>query len=62
MENIIQEPAIAYNRRYTPEEYLAMEWENGVRYEYWEGELVAMSGGTKAHGLIADNTNAFFRN
>jgi Uma2 family endonuclease len=62
MENIIQEPAVAYNRRYTPEEYLAMEWENGVRYEYWEGELIEMSGGTKAHGLIADNTNAFFRN
>jgi len=62
MENMIEEPAVAYPHRYTPEEYLAMEWENGVRYEYWEGELVAMSGGTKAHGLIADNTNAFFRN
>lgn len=61
MENTIQEPAVAYQRHYTPEEYLEMEWVNGVRYEYWEGELIEMSGGTKAHGLIAGNMNAFFR-
>jgi Uma2 family endonuclease len=61
MENIIQEPAVAFNRHYTPEEYLAIEWENGVRYEYWEGELIEMSGGTKAHGLITHNLNTYFR-
>jgi Uma2 family endonuclease len=61
MENIIQEPAVAYQRRCTAEEYLAMEWENGVRYEYWEGELIEMSGGTKRHGLISANLNIFFR-
>jgi Uma2 family endonuclease len=57
MENISQEPAVACNRRYTPEEYLAMEWENGVRYEYWEGELVAMAFGTQAHNRLSFNVN-----
>lgn len=38
-----------------PEEYLAMEWENGVRYEYWEGELVAMAETTLRHNEITIN-------
>jgi Uma2 family endonuclease len=61
MDNIIQEPAVACNRHYTPEEYLAMEWENGVRYEYWEGELVAMSFATKAHNILGFNINKIFK-
>ena len=61
MENILQEPAVAYNRRYTLEEYLSMEWENGMRYEYWEGELVAMAFETKTHNLIIFNISNIFR-
>jgi Uma2 family endonuclease len=57
MENQIKEPAVAYGNRYTPEEYLAMEWENGMRYEYWDGELVAMSYATQAHNEIGFNVN-----
>ncbi len=60
MENVIQEPAVAYQGRCTPEEYLSMEWENGVRYEYWEGELVAMAFATKAHNHISFNINKGF--
>lgn len=61
MENIIQEPAIAYQRHYTPEEYLKMEWENGVRYEYWEGELIEMSFATQAHNELVSNINQYFK-
>jgi len=43
------------NRRYTLEEYLALERESEVRYEYWDGEIFAMSGGTLAHDQIMGN-------
>ncbi len=29
---------------YTFEEYLALEQADGVRYEYWDGEVFAMAG------------------
>jgi Uma2 family endonuclease len=61
MENQIQEPAVAYGHRCTPEEYLAMEWVNGVRYEYWDGVLVAMSYATQVHNTITFNTNKIFK-
>jgi Uma2 family endonuclease len=60
MENMVKEPAVAYGNRCTPEEYLEMEWENGVRYEYWDGELVAMSYATLAHNRLAFNVNTIF--
>jgi Uma2 family endonuclease len=60
MENLIKEPAVAYGNRYTAEEYLEMEWENGVRYEYWDGELVAMSYATLAHNRLAFNVTTIF--
>jgi len=41
--------------RYTLEEYLALERESEVKYEYWDGEIFAMSGGTLAHDLILVN-------
>jgi len=55
MENLVEEPAVAYPHRYTPEEYLEMEWENGVRYEYWDGELVAMASPTLIHNELVFN-------
>lgn len=42
-------------RRYTLEEYLALERESEVRYEYWHGEVFAMSGGTLYHDRIMGN-------
>jgi len=43
--------------RYTLEEYLALERDSEVRYEYWDGEIFAMSGGTLAHDLIMGNAS-----
>lgn len=43
-------------QRYTLEEYLALERESEVKYEYWDGDILAMSGGTLAHDLIMCNT------
>ncbi len=39
----------------TPEEYLAHERKAETRSEYWNGEVVAMSGASFAHNLIVAN-------
>ncbi|MEK0187803.1 Uma2 family endonuclease, partial [Microcoleus anatoxicus] len=39
----------------SPEEYLAWEPTQEERYEYWDGEVVAMSGGTRNHNRICIN-------
>ena len=41
--------------RYILEEYLALERESEIKYEFWNSEIFAMSGGTLAHNLIMDN-------
>lgn len=44
------------NRTYwTVDEYLAYEHEEGVRYEYIDGQIYMMSGGTRRHNRIAVN-------
>ncbi len=40
---------------YIMEEYFALEKVGDARYEYWDGDIVCMSGGTKEHGQISDN-------
>ncbi|MBD2678475.1 MULTISPECIES: Uma2 family endonuclease [Nostoc] len=40
------------------EEYLVWEPTQEQRYEYWDGEVVAMSGGTRNHNRVCAN---FFR-
>lgn len=42
-------------RRYTPEEYLALEEKSEVRHEYFAGEIFAMAGASKSHNLLAQN-------
>ncbi|MEH1851965.1 MAG: Uma2 family endonuclease [Nostoc sp.] len=37
------------------EEYLVWEATQEQRYEYWDGEVVAMSGGTRNHNRISAN-------
>jgi len=37
------------------EEYIAIERENDTRYEYHNGEIFAMAGGTVPHGIIGGN-------
>lgn len=42
-------------RLFTIEEYAALEKVGDARYEYWDGEIVCMSGGSRAHYAISDN-------
>jgi Uma2 family endonuclease len=42
----------------TPEEYLAGERLAEIKSEYYDGEIFAMSGGTREHSLIAANVIA----
>ncbi len=40
---------------YSLEEYFALERESDIRYEYWNGEVFAMSGAQPNHNRIARN-------
>lgn len=48
--------------RLTIEEYINHEIETGQRYEYHNGQLYAMSGGTINHGILCGNIYAELRN
>jgi Uma2 family endonuclease len=39
-----------------PDEYLALERKSQIRSEYIDGDMVAMSGGSRRHNLIVTNT------
>lgn len=47
--------------RIGPEEYLASERRAAFRSEYHDGEMFAMAGGTRAHGLIGMNIGGELR-
>lgn len=40
---------------YSLEEYFALEHASDARFEYWDGDLVCMSGGSRAHYRISGN-------
>jgi Uma2 family endonuclease len=40
---------------YSLTEYFALEEAGDARFEYWDGDLVCMSGGSRAHGIISIN-------
>ena len=42
-------------RRYTLEEYFELERNSEERFEFWNGEVFCMSGGSRAHELIIRN-------
>ena len=42
-------------KRYTPEEYLALERKADYKSEYCNGFIIAMSGASREHNLIAGN-------
>ncbi|MDO7849875.1 Uma2 family endonuclease [Hymenobacter sp. M29] len=48
-------------RRYTVEEYLAMEKQSEVRHEFFEGEIFAMAGADISHNLIGGNFLVAFK-
>ena len=49
-------------KRYTPEEYFALEETAEERHEYIDGEILAMAGGTGTHAIIIANVLAELRN
>jgi Uma2 family endonuclease len=50
------------SRRLTPEEYFAWEEKQLEKHEYIDGEVYAMSGGSKNHSLIAVRLITLFAN
>lgn len=48
---------LAEKRKYTPEEYLALEDKAEFRSEYDDGEIVAMAGGSLNHARIVKNAS-----
>jgi len=42
---------------YSLDEYFALEHAGHVRYEYWDGEIVCMSGGSRWHAQISSNVH-----
>lgn len=42
---------------YSLEEYFALERTSDARFEYWDGEIVCMSGGSRAHNRISSNVH-----
>ena len=40
---------------YTFDEYLALEQAEGIRYEYWDGEVFAMARTTKRHNTLVQS-------
>lgn len=51
----------AEKRFISPEEYLKIERASEIRHEYYNGEMFAMSGASRAHNVIAGNIFAEFR-
>ncbi len=47
--------ALPKNKIYTSEEYLALEEKAEYRSEYWNGQIIKMSGGTGNHNSITLN-------
>jgi Uma2 family endonuclease len=52
-------PIRAKTSKYTPHQYLALEEKAEYRSEYWNGEIVAMSGATIDHQQIVSNLTEF---
>jgi Uma2 family endonuclease len=48
--------------RYTPEEYLAIDRMAEFKSEYIDGEIVAMTGGSRPHNIIVWNLSRFLGN
>ena len=52
--------ALPNERKYTPEEYLALEEKAEYRSEYENGEIIAMAGGSLNHARIVSNVDRAF--
>ncbi|MGI9035512.1 MAG: Uma2 family endonuclease [Pyrinomonadaceae bacterium] len=54
--------ALSKKKKYTPEEYLALEEKSEFRSEFENGAIVAMAGGSLNHAQITSNINRFIGN
>jgi Uma2 family endonuclease len=54
MEDEVKEPEPKYSY-ISPEEYLAMERASGYKHQYYNGEILAMSGASLAHNDVFHN-------
>lgn len=43
-------------------EYLALDADSDIRYEYFEGEILAMAGASREHNLITSNVHVSLAN
>jgi Uma2 family endonuclease len=50
------------NPKMTPQEFLDWEDQQPLRYEYWDGVVVAMTGGTIPHNQVAVNLATLLKN
>ncbi|MEQ8995523.1 MAG: Uma2 family endonuclease [Coleofasciculus sp. B1-GNL1-01] len=50
------------NQRITPQEYLEWEEQQAIKYEYINGKVLAMTGGTLSHNSIAVNLTSALKN
>lgn len=48
-------------RRYTLEEYFELERTSEDRFEFWDGEIFCMSGGSEGHYEIESNIHSFLK-
>ena len=52
----VNEPALAQHKRYfTIEDYLTFENASEEKHEYYQGEILAMSGAKNQHNIITGN-------
>jgi Uma2 family endonuclease len=56
-DDTVIEMATDPKHRYSMDQYLALERDSEVKYEYWNGEVYAMSGGSLAHDQIMGNVD-----
>ena len=49
-------------KRYSPDEYLALERAADEKSEYWDGYIYAMAGARRAHNIIVSNVNTILNN
>ena len=56
-DNTVKEPEAEYDgdRHFTPEDYLAIEKDSGLRHEFYQGTIFAMAGASQVHNRIAFN-------
>lgn len=55
---MVANPKEFWQHFYTLDEYFALEHVGDARYEYWDGEIVCMSGGSQEHSYIASNVHS----